>query len=118
MDQKIFNISRNNLTPIPYTLYLPFRKSLIMPEFDLQDSTDVDIMRGQFNMISHEEWDEYIAAAESKNMGYKNINILNTARRKAGIAKYLSPKVLNWILNLVEKIDDDYDDEEYEDEDE
>ncbi len=85
-----------------------------MPEFDLQDPTDLDIMRGQFNMISHEEWDEYIEIAEERSMGYKNIRILNTARKKAGIAKYLSPKVINWILNLVEKIDED--DDEYEDE--
>ena len=86
-----------------------------MPEFDLQDPTDLDIMRGQFNMISHEEWDEYIEIAEERNMGYKNVRILNTARKKAGIAKYLSPKVINWVLNLVEKIDED--DDEYEDED-
>jgi len=89
-----------------------------MPEFDLQDPTDLDIMRGQFNMISHEEWDEYIEIATEKNMGYKNINILNTAKRKAGIAKYLSPKVINWVLNLVEKIEDDFEDDEYEDDDE
>ena len=86
-----------------------------MPEFDLQDPTDLDIMRGQFNMISHEEWDEYIEIAEERNMGYKNVRILNTARKKAGIAKFLSPKVINWVLNLVEKIDED--DDEYEDED-
>ncbi len=85
-----------------------------MPEFDLQDPTDLDIMRGQFNMISHEEWDEYIETAEANNMGYKNVRILNTARKKAGIAKYLSPKVINWVLNLVEQIDEG--DDEYEEE--
>ena len=87
-----------------------------MPEFDLQDPTDVDIMRGQFNMVTHEEWEEYIETAKSNNMGYKNINILTTAQRKCGIAKYLSPKVLNWILNLIEKIEESWDDEEYEEE--
>lgn len=81
-----------------------------MPSYDLNDPTDLDIIRGQFNMISADEWDEYIEIAEERNLSYKNINILKTAQRKAGIAKYLSPKVLLWILSLVEKLD--YDEEE------
>lgn len=76
-----------------------------MPEYDLNDPTDLDIMRGQFNMISADEWEEYIEIAEERNIGYKNINILKTAQRKAGIAKYLSPKVINWILSLVDRLD-------------
>jgi len=78
-----------------------------MPNYDLNDPTDLDIMRGQFNMYSAEEWQEYIDIAESRGMGYKNINILKTAQRKAGIAKYLSPKVINWILSLVDQLDHD-----------
>jgi hypothetical protein len=78
-----------------------------MPEYDLQDPTDLDIMRGQFNMYTADEWQDYIEEAESRGMGYKNINILKTAQRKAGIAKYLSPKVINWILSLVEQLDTD-----------
>ncbi len=76
-----------------------------MPEYDLQDPTDLDIMRGQFNMYTADEWQDYIDEAELRGMGYKNINILKTAQRKAGIAKYLSPKVINWILSLVEQLD-------------
>ena len=76
-----------------------------MPTYDLQDPTDLDIMRGQFNMHTAEEWQEYIDMAEARGMGYKNINILKTAQRKAGIAKYLSPKVINWILSVVEQLD-------------
>ncbi len=64
-------------------------------------------MRGQFNMHNAEDWQEYIDLAEAKGMTYKNINILKTAQRKAGIAKYLSPKVINWILSLVEQLDAD-----------
>lgn len=78
-----------------------------MPNYDLQDPTDLDIMRGQFNMHNAEDWQEYIDLAEAKGMTYKNINILKTAQRKAGIAKYLSPKVINWILSLVEQLDAD-----------
>ena len=83
-----------------------------MLEYDLNDPTDLDIMRGQFNMVSADEWEEYIEIAEERGMGYKNINILKTAQRKAGIAKYLSPKVINWILGLVEKLDYEEDEEE------
>ncbi len=78
-----------------------------MPTYDINDPTDLDIMRGQFDMISHEEWQEYIDLAEARNLGYKNINILRTALKKAGISKYVSPKVLQWVLSLVEKLDDD-----------
>ena len=76
-----------------------------MPTYDINDPTDLDIIRGQFNMISADEWDEYIELAEEKSIGYKNVNILKTAQRKAGIAKYLSPKVLVWILALVDRLD-------------
>ena len=78
-----------------------------MPDYDLQDPTDLDIMRGQFDMNSADDWQEYIDLAETRGMGYKNINILKTAQRKAGIAKFLSPKVINWILSLVEQLDSD-----------
>ena len=78
-----------------------------MPEYDLQDPTDLDIMRGQFDMNTTEDWQEYIELAEARGMGYKNINILKTAQRKAGIAKFLSPKVINWVLSLVEQLDSD-----------
>lgn len=83
-----------------------------MPQYDLNDPTDLDIMRGQFNMYTADDWEEYIEVAEERNIGYKNINILKTAQRKAGIAKYLSPKVINWVLSLVDRLDSEEDDEE------
>jgi len=87
-------------------------KKLFMPNYDLNDPTDLDILRGQFNMISADEWEEYIEVAEERQIGYKNVNILKTAQRKAGIAKYLSPKVINWVLSLVERLDLEEDEEE------
>lgn len=86
-----------------------------MPEYDLQDPTDQDILRANFNMYTADEWQEYIDLAEQENIGYKNINILKTAQRKAGIAKYLSIKVIHWVLSLVDRLDAE--DEEYEEED-
>lgn len=82
-----------------------------MPTYDLQDPTDVDILRANFDIISRSEWDEYIALAEQRNIGYKNINILKTAERKAGISKFLSPKVILWVMNLVERLDADDEEE-------
>ena len=78
-----------------------------MPKYDINDPTDLDIMKTQFNMYTGEEWDEYVEIAEERGMGYKNINVLKTASRKAGIAKYLSPKVINWVLSLVDQLDAD-----------
>ena len=78
-----------------------------MAEYDINDPTDVDIMRAQFNMLSADEWEEYIEIAEQRNIGRKNIGILKTSQRKAGIAKYLSPKVIQWVLSLVESLDEE-----------
>lgn len=82
-----------------------------MAVYDLNDPTDLDIVRGRFNMISADEWDEYIELAEQRNIGYKNVNILKSAQRKAGIAKYLSPKVLSWVISLVDRLDEDDEEE-------
>jgi len=82
-----------------------------MPTYDINDPTDLDILRGHFNMVSADEWDEYIEIAEERNIGYKNVNILKTAQRKAGIAKYLSPKVLLWIMSLVDRLDSEDEEE-------
>ena len=83
-----------------------------MPKYDINDPYDLDIMRAKFDMISREEWEDYIEQATEQSIGYKNINILNTAARKAGISKYLSPKVISWVLDLVDKLDEDYEEEE------
>ncbi len=81
--------------------------SKLMPTYDINDPTDLDILRGQFNMYTSDDWQEYIEEAEERAIGYKNINILKSAQRKAGIAKYLSPKVIQWVLSLVDQLDSD-----------
>lgn len=75
-------------------------------KYDLNDPTDLDIMKSKFDMVSHSEWEHYIVLAEEFKMGYKNINILKSSSRKAGMSKYLSPKVINWVLDLMDKIDE------------
>lgn len=83
-----------------------------MSKYDLNDPTDVDIMKAQFDMYTAEEWEEFIKLAEEDKMGYKNINILKTASRKAGMSKYLSVKVINWVMSLVEKLEFEEDEDE------
>jgi hypothetical protein len=78
-----------------------------MPKYDINDPTDQDIMRSYFDIISHRDWDRYIALATERNLSPKNINILQSASRKAGISKYLSPKVINWVLELVDQLDEE-----------
>ena len=78
-----------------------------MAEYDIHDPTDMDILKAQFNMMTADDWEEYIELAEERKIGYKNVNILKTAQRKAGIAKYLSPKVIGWVMSLVDRLDED-----------
>jgi len=83
-----------------------------MPKYDINDPTDLDIMKAQFDMINREEWEEYIEIAEERKFGYKRIGVLKTAARKAGISKYLSPKVINWVLDIVDELEEGFDEEE------
>jgi len=76
-------------------------------EYDINDPTDLDIMKGKFDAISANEFDEYIALAEEREIGYKNINILKTSLKKAGMGKYQSLKMLMWVLRLVDQLDED-----------
>ena len=83
-----------------------------MAKFDLQDPTDLDIMRGQFNMYTADEWQEYIELAEERQIGYKTISMLKSVQRKAGVAKFLSPKVIDWALRVVDQLDEPVVDDE------
>ena len=66
------------------------------------------------HVIGVEEWDKYIELATEKNMSYKNINVLESASRKAGISKYLSPKVINWVLSLIDQLEESKEDDGFE----
>ena len=85
-----------------------------MAKYDISDPTDLDIMHAQFDIISHKEWEEYIDLATEKDFSNKNINILKTASRKAGISKYLSPKMINWVLTIIDQLEESEEDEKQE----
>lgn len=76
-----------------------------MTEYDLSDPYDLDLMRYRFDEISEDEWQEYIEQATERKMGYKNINALKGAQRKARISKYYNDKMIRWVLSLVEQLE-------------
>ncbi|WP_436516392.1 ATP-dependent DNA helicase [Ekhidna sp. To15] len=83
-----------------------------MANYNLQDPLDLDIMNATFDDYSEDEWEEYIELAKEKNLGFKNINALISAKKKAGLSKYLSPKMIKWALNLVDELDELEEDDE------
>lgn len=87
-----------------------------MDKYDINDPTDIDIMRAEFDGYTADDWDDYIADAESLSLGRKDIGMLRTALRKAQMGKYLSVKQIYYILKVVNKVDSKMEEEEYEEE--
>jgi exodeoxyribonuclease V alpha subunit len=91
-----------------------------MSDYDANNPTHIDIMEHEFNCIKAEEWEAFIEIAQlpehKHTFSFNNIGMLNTALKKVGVAKFLSPKQLRIILSIVEKIEelkaDDYRSEE------
>ncbi|MBZ9628160.1 AAA family ATPase [Psychroflexus sp. CAK1W] len=83
-----------------------------MANYDINDPYDLDIMRADFDAYSVEEWDEYIELAKEKKLGFKNIGALMDAKKKAGISKYFGDRMIRWVLNLVEQLDQSAEDDE------
>ena len=91
---------------------------MAMDKYDMNDPTDVDIMRAEFDGYTADDWDDMIAAAESYSMKRKELGMLRTALRKAQMGKYLSVKQIYFILQVVERLEELQDEEEYEEEEE
>lgn len=77
-----------------------------MAKYNINDPTDVAIMNSEFDVISKDDWDHYIELAKEKNLGFKSVGQLMTAKSKAKLSKYLSPKQIFIMLALVEKLDE------------
>ncbi len=87
-----------------------------MDKYDINDPTDIDIMRAEFDGYTADDWDDFIEDAESLSLGRKDIGMLRTALRKAQMGKYLSVKQIFYILKVVDKVDTMMEEEEYEEE--
>ena len=89
---------------------------MAMDKYDMNDPTDVDIMRAEFDGYTADDWEEMMEVAESFSMRRKEIGMLRTALRKAQMGKYLSIKQIYFILQVVERLEELQDEEEYEEE--
>lgn len=83
-----------------------------MPKYDINDPYDVELINATFDGYSEEDWDKYIELSKEKKFDYKSLGLLNTARKKARLSKYLSPKQIILMLSLVERLDDMLKDDE------
>lgn len=77
-----------------------------MAKYDISDPTDIAMMSVLFDDYSEEDWEKYIELAKEKNLGYKNVGQLITAKQKVKRSKYLSPKQISIMLSLAEKLDE------------
>ncbi|WP_194535043.1 ATP-dependent DNA helicase [Zobellia nedashkovskayae] len=50
--------------------------------------------------------------AIEKKIGFKNVGALKSAKKKAGISKYLSDKMIKWALSIVEDLEERIEDDE------
>ena len=88
-----------------------------MDKYDINDPTDIDIMRSTFDGYTADEWEEMLEDAAALKMSRKDVSMLRTALRKAQMGKYLSVKQIFYILKVVDKLDELLMEEEYEEDD-
>lgn len=78
-----------------------------MAEYDINNHTHLEIISNLFDMNSVDDWEEYADEAEKRDMSYKSVNVLRSAAKRAGMSKYMSPKVMVWALSLADQLDED-----------
>ncbi|MFY0672992.1 MAG: hypothetical protein JXQ87_06285 [Bacteroidia bacterium] len=76
-------------------------------EYDINNHTHLEIMSNLFDMYSADDWEEYAEEAERRNMNYKAVNVLKSSAKRAGMSKYMSPKLMKWVLALIDQLDED-----------
>jgi len=79
-------------------------------KYDLQDPTDIAILRADFEVYSAEDWQAYLGFAYDSKFfnafSYSDREFLSrTILKNAGRTKYLSDKQLLKAINLADKID-------------
>ncbi|ALI98564.1 ATP-dependent DNA helicase [Rufibacter tibetensis] len=76
-----------------------------MPQYNLNDEIDLEVMRHHFDSIQAAEWENYIDLAKIRKIGFDNVGVLTRAKGKAGRSKSFSDKQINWALSLIEELD-------------
>lgn len=80
-----------------------------MAKYNINDPDDIKIMEYDFGDISADSWDEYIEFAKSdvhkKSFSFSDVGLLIQGAKLCGRPKRLSPKQLNYLLSLVDRIE-------------
>lgn len=78
-------------------------------KYDINDPTDLDIMRNDYEWISEEEWQEYLdfayAPENKRSITFDERACLSRMKKQAGQARKHSDKDIHWGLIIVEKIE-------------
>lgn len=79
-------------------------------EYDLQDPTDLEILKSDFDMYKPEEWqgmiDWSLSVGKKRSLSYDERGILMQARKKALYNNYPTPKQMVWALKVADKIEE------------
>ncbi|MGB0432023.1 MAG: hypothetical protein ACPGLV_16230 [Bacteroidia bacterium] len=78
-----------------------------MPKYDINNHTHLEIISNLFDMNTVDDWEEYADEAEKRNMSYKAVKVLRSAAKRAGMSKYMSAKVMIWVLELADELDEE-----------
>lgn len=83
--------------------------------YDLSDPSSIQLMKGLFDRIRKEEWQEYIEFTKQpeykSSFSFEDRGILMKAQKFTGRSDRLSLKQVRWAMNLVDQIDDIEEDE-------
>lgn len=78
--------------------------------YDLQDPTDLDILKSDFEFYTADEWQEMIEFSmllENKRaFSYDERGCLMEARKKATYNNFPTPKQMVWALKLADKMEE------------
>jgi exodeoxyribonuclease V alpha subunit len=78
-------------------------------DYNLQDPTDLEILKSDFEFFSADEWQEMIEytmiAAHKRKFSYDERGILMQARKKALYKGYPTAKQMLWALKVADKIE-------------
>ena len=77
-------------------------------KYDLNDPTDLDIMRNDYNSISQDEWQEYIEFTRKSDFKhsftFEERGCLIRMAKQAGSYRKPADKDIKWGLSIVEKV--------------
>jgi exodeoxyribonuclease V alpha subunit len=90
-------------------LYLCSETIIMERNYDLQDPTDLEILKSDFDMYDADDWQEMIdwslSGGKKRSLSYDERGILMQARKKALYNNYPTPKQMVWALKIADKLE-------------